>query len=206
MNENSLKIDLPCIARTSTQNTYYLITLGPNMSVNRIEVEENGTEIVQPKNNLESQTSTKTTEQQGNALSSWHYISWIFGIILTLGTISVITLIPSKNILIEPEYWYESVILVPTLGWIPLFVTALIFQLEFLSNITYTKSISTWIYMFVIGALTYTFMLLNYHYLWTRILGFYQPAPFSGYLCGSQMIFTLFAATWFRSVILYPDF
>ena len=70
MNENSLKIDLPCIARTSTQNTYYLITLGPNMSVNRIEVEENGTEIVQPKNNLQSQTSTKTTEQQGNALSS----------------------------------------------------------------------------------------------------------------------------------------
>ena len=175
------------------------------MSVNRIEIEENGTEIGQPKNDLECQNSTKTTKQPGDALSSWHYISWIFGIILTLGTMSIITLFPQKNILTEPEYWYESVIFVPTLGWIPLFVTVLILQLEFWSNITYTKSISTWIFLFGIGVLTYNFALLNYLYLWTKILGFYQPAPISGYLCGSQMIFTLFAATWFRSCI-YPDF
>ena len=135
------------------------------MSVNRIEIEDNGTETRQPKNDLECQNSNKTTKQQGDALSSWHYISWIFGIILTLGTMSIITLSTSKNILIEPEYWYESVILIPTFGWIPLFVTVLILQLEFWSNITYTKSISTWIYMFVIGVLTYNFALLNYLYL-----------------------------------------
>ena len=84
------------------------------MSVNRIEIEDNGTETRQPKNDLECQNSNKTTKQQGDALSSWHYISWIFGIILPLGTMSIITLSTSKNILIEPEYWYESVILIPT--------------------------------------------------------------------------------------------
>ena len=192
--------------RISPQNTYYLLNLNPKMSVNQIEpndIEEKGTEIGQPKNNLKSQTSTKTIEQQENTLSSWHYISWIFGVILTCGTISIITLIPSKNILIEPNFWYESVILIPTIGWIPLWITVLIFQLEFWSNITYSKSISTWIYLFVIGVFAYIFTLLSYRFLWTAFLGFYQPAPFSGYLCGSNMIFMLFAATWFRSGISY---
>ena len=198
MNENSLKIDLPCIARTSTQNTYYLITLGPNMSVNRIEVEENGTEIVQPKNNLESQTSTKTTEQQGNALSSWHYISWLFGVMLTCLTVSLITLLPARNILKEPDYWYENVLLITMAGWHPIFITAFILQLEFWSNITYTKNIRSWIICYVISVSTSVIFEIIYHHSWTEILGFFPPAPFNGYIGGTMSIFMIFYASWFR--------
>ena len=110
----------------------------------------------------------------------------------------MITLVPGHNVLSEPYYWYETTTLVPIIGWIPMFVTALILQLEFWSNITYAKNISTMIYLYVLGAFTCSIASFSYNYLWTNILGFYPPAPFTGYFCGTQMIFTLHAATWFR--------
>ena len=173
------------------------------MSVNRIEIEDNGTETRQPKNDLECQNSTKTTKQQGDDLSSWHYISWLFGVMLTCLTVGLITLLPAHNVLKEPAYWYEIVLFIPIAGWHPLFITAFFLQLEFWSNITYTKNIRSWIIFYMISASTALIFEIIYHYLWIEILGFFPPAPFNGYIGGTMAIFMIFYASWFRSGISY---
>ena len=127
-----------------------------------------------------------------------HYISWLSGMLLSCLMAGMITNIPMHNILEEPYYWYETIIIVPSIGWIPVFVTVLILQLEFWSNITYAKSIKTWVYLFVIGEFTWYFASFAFYYLWTSILGFYPPMPFMGYSTGTLAIFILYAATWFR--------
>ena len=86
-------------------------------------------------------------------------------------------------------------------GWIFIFSAALILQLEFFSNITYAKNITSMIYLYVIGV--FTFMLANgsYYYLWTNILGLYPPMPFTGYMSGTMAIFILYVALWFRYIL-----
>ena len=175
------------------------------MSANKvepIEIEEKGNEIGQPKkgqNDLESQDSTNTTTKE----SSWHYISWLFGVMLTCLTVGLITHLPVHNVLKEPAYWYETVIFIPFTGWHPLFITAFFLQLEFWSNITYTKNIRSWIIFYVISASTALIFEIIYHYLWIEILGFFPPAPFNGYIGGTMSIFMIFYASWFRSGISY---
>ena len=89
-------------------------------------------------------------------------------------------------------------VIIPTTGWIPLFCAAFIFQLEFWANITYTKNISSMIYLYVVVSLAYVISCISYYYLWTNILGFYAPMPFTGYLCGTAAVFVLYVAAWFR--------
>ena len=169
------------------------------MSANKvvpIEIEEKGNEIG---HNLDCQDSTNTTTKE----SSWHYISWLFGVMLTCLTVSLITLLPARNILKEPDYWYENVILICMAGWHPIFSAAFILQLEFWSNIPYIKNIRSWIICYVISVSTSVIFEIIYHYLWIEILGFFSPAPFNGYIGGTMSIFMIFYASWLRSGISY---
>ena len=117
--------------------------------------------------------------------------------------VGLMTLIPAHNVLTEPYYWYENTILIPNVGWNLLFITAFFLQLEFWSNITCIQSISTWIFLQMIFALTTIIFEGTYHYLWMEILGFYPPAPFNGYVGGTICIFTCFATAWIRSDMSY---
>ena len=79
------------------------------MNANKIVPNEIEDKIEQPidQNDLETQTAS-TKEKGNNALSSMHYISSVFGIIMSCLTCGMFTLLPGHNILKEPEpyYWY----------------------------------------------------------------------------------------------------
>ena len=49
-----------------------------------------------------------------------HYVSWIFGIILTLLYVSIITVIPMHNPIDHPEYFWEFM-LFAAFGWASIF-------------------------------------------------------------------------------------
>ena len=49
-----------------------------------------------------------------------HYISWISGIILTCLYVSIVTIIPMHNPIIEPQYFWEFM-LFAAFGWASVF-------------------------------------------------------------------------------------
>ena len=59
-----------------------------------------------------------------------HYISWIFCIILTCLYVSLITLIPMHNPIVELNYFWEFM-LFATFGWASIFTGCVVLQTHY---------------------------------------------------------------------------
>ena len=126
-----------------------------------------------------------------------HYISWAFGLLLSCGYVSLITLVPGHNILKEPYYWYELMIFAAT-GANSISVALFILELAYWANISYAKNWTTFFIMFSFGAIIVISIDVTYFLIWTYHLGLYAPMPLNYFITGMSMFFGLEALLWFR--------
>ena len=112
-----------------------------------------------------------------------HYYSWVVGPVFALLCLCVYFWVPGHNALIEPDYWYEFVIILDVAMW-PIWAACIILQCSFWGNL---KSLQTWptfIFCWCFVAGVYTILTCFYYVLWTQYYSYYTPMPFTGHLSG----------------------
>ena len=82
---------------------------------------------------------------------SIHYISWIFGILLTIAALSSALIVPWHNVLKEPFYFYEIYVYSGP-PWLAILVAVYIIRLEYWASIKYENKLTLFIFLFGIGA------------------------------------------------------
>ena len=126
-----------------------------------------------------------------------HYISWVFGIILTCLYVGLLTLIPMHNPIVEPEYFWEFV-LFASFGWASIFTGYVVLQTNYWANMhpgNYWRDM--FVMTLIISAVNICLTLI-YNYLWTGILGYTAPMVFTYYIPGSLCGVVLCVLSWFR--------
>ena len=115
--------------------------------------------------------------------------------IMILSPFSV-TVIPTHNILIYPEYWYEN--LVSASSGILFVAPGVINEINFVLNRCIKKrAINAIIDLIITKKIAQTLAIFLMHLIWSEILGYYEPVPFRQFLSinFSNMIFA--ARIWF---------
>ena len=96
--------------------------------------------------------------------------------IMILSPFSV-TLIPTHNVLIDSEYWYEY--LASTSSCIPFLAAGVINEINFvLNNCIKKRAINAIIDLTITNKIAQTLAIVLMHLIWSEILGYYEPVPF----------------------------
>ena len=134
---------------------------------------------------------------QDNEIHGLHYLSWIFGFLLSCWSVALIAIIPQHNILNEPEYWYEIVIFSASWG-APMLSASIFFQCIYWANINYAKNWATLFTMWSIGAIVTITIMGSYYLIWTFHFKLFAPMPFTYYGNGTFLFAALEVSLWFR--------
>ena len=126
-----------------------------------------------------------------------HYISWVFGIILTCLYVGLLTLIPMHNPIVEPEYFWEFM-LFAAFGWASIFTGCGVLQTHYWANMHPGNDWRDMFVMTLIISAVNICLTLIYYYLWTGILGYTAPMVFTYYIPGSLCGVVLCVLSWFR--------
>ena len=119
-----------------------------------------------------------------NETDSIHYITWLFGILLTCTALLSTLIVPWHNTLKEPFYWYEYfVYFVPS--WLALLVAVFIMRLEYWAGIMYDKKMNLFFFLVGIGGVFYAIIALFNSYLYVYYFGLFAPVPYGGMIPAS---------------------
>ena len=131
---------------------------------------------------MKQETSKERENKENLSVRNSGLREWLNAIVLTVGFIlsySVVALLPSHNVMKNPEFWYEAIILW-LFGQAPIVSLFVIYHCK---NVMKTKEIWTakvWL-LIVLGQWFVTAGLYSNQYvIWTMYLGFYQPLPHNG--------------------------
>ena len=133
------------------------------------------------------QLISKTTDNEKDSL---HYVSWLFGIVLTCAGLTTCLIVPWHNVLKEPFYWYEIHMYVSPI-WLTLHVACNIMALEYYANIKHEKQWTTFFILSGIGGLIYTVILLVYFYIYVYYFELLPPLPFGSVIVPTLTAFAL---------------
>ena len=107
-----------------------------------------------------------------------------------------VTLIPTHNVFINPEYWYEH--LVSTSSGILFLASGGINELNFVLNNCIKKgAINAIINLIITNKIAQTLAIFLMHLIWSKILGYYEPVPFRQFLAGLFASMSLAARSWY---------
>ena len=136
-----------------------------------------------------------------NAKNSVHYISWLSGIILACVWVSVFCFVPQHNAVEEPSYWYELMRISST-AWVSIFTASLILKLAYWADIMYAKNLTSFLYLYVVTAITCILGHTSTNFIWINLLGLFPPVPFVVWHVSTMVLFVMYTALWFRLVLL----
>ena len=130
-------------------------------------------------------------------VSQLHNFSMLSGPILACIEASFFFLIPSTNVLDHPEKWHEFHIIIlftsfPLLCWVLLVIA------EVWAKFPIGKKLHTFFILLIICYIGYVIGTLLYYYIWTNVLEFVPPMPFSYYVIGSICFAGMAVALWLR--------
>ena len=121
----------------------------------------------------------------------------IIGILPALSSKWFYTLIPTHNVILNPQYWYE---LPPQLmlGFLPIWATYSIFACSYFMNIKYIKTrrhiITVWAILVVLTAAFFGTLYL----VWVYLVKYQYPVPLMGYAFLLYSIISVAFILWFR--------
>ena len=126
-----------------------------------------------------------------------HYLSILSGPIICSVFLGIFCLIPIRNIMKEPSYWYEDVVIRTLTISYPLAAQTL-FRAEFWSDFSFKSRWFT--HALIIG---FTHVILSFafsatYFVWTFYLGYHPPMPLNQYAVGSIVVISINAILWFR--------
>lgn len=128
----------------------------------------------------------------------FNYLSILSGPLIASISGSFMCLIPIRNVLKEPEYWFGE-----TMSKIPIaipFIIHTLYRTEHWSNFVFEKRMQTYMLftgLTLIVILTYN---MGYYYLWTIYLGFSYPLPLHHLLGGTITLIVITISSTFRYV------
>ena len=106
-------------------------------------------------------------------------LSVLSGPALAIAIASIRCLVPYHNVLEEPCFWYEN-ILVSLFTTFPLMVYSWHpMATEYWANYSMKSSFNTYLFLLFVGSGTYITVIAIYYYYWE---GLAQPMPFNGYI------------------------
>ena len=126
-----------------------------------------------------------------------HYVSLFSGFFLTCGLTSLLFLIPQHNVLEEPYYWYEYMLL-EAFGWMPIVSALILLTSSYWANISYGINCPTFFIMVSIAVSSYMFSFATFSSIWIYGLHLFAPTPFVGYFSGTFTGMVLYVTLWFR--------
>ena len=125
-----------------------------------------------------------------------HYISWIFGIVLSCLYISTITIIPLHNTLREPEYFWEFMLYM-SFGFCSIFAAHIVLATFFVANVNPGNNLLAFLVMTLVGAIINIVTTVFYYIIWVYVLGFFAPMPMALYIPGSITVIGCIGLSWF---------
>ena len=117
-------------------------------------------------------------------------------IILSVGPIVPPALIPLHNLFLQPEYWYEAIII-----WIILFNLLAIgvsFNVAYFMNHSQPSQLTNLIIICFIETILSIILHISSYMIWTKFLGFHYPLPFAGFLLPFLALFIILLTIWLR--------
>ena len=119
---------------------------------------------------------------------------------LFLGVFVVVlglVLMPQHDVVAEPEYWWECLVLQCNVIWINMAGAFFIFTANSLLNMDGIFKIKHYIATWLLGAAFYTFSWLSTYAIWVHLLGFRYPLPFVGIINAVLGLASQVLAVWF---------
>lgn len=128
-------------------------------------------------------------------ISGIHHVSFLSGPALSFLTTSVIFIVPQKNGMLEPDYWYEYFIY-GLFTLFPLFMLQVWFQIKYWCEFTFSRK-SMWKVSFLAFVINYSVLPL-YFCIWTYALEFVPPMAFGMYIGGTIAFMFMIVGIWFE--------
>ena len=128
----------------------------------------------------------------------WQLASTGFcGIIATMISISLYTLMPAHNVIENPQYWYED-----PLKWIctfhPIQVLVWMYKCSFYTNLNLIKTYRHFWALYFFVALTGIIGFTMAYIFWVHVCQFRYPVPFIGLFSYADIGITTVVTMWYR--------
>ena len=130
---------------------------------------------------------------------SWHYHNALYGlttIVFSTFLCSTITMIPMHNVILEPSYWYEFILLA-TFGFFMACAAYMLLNCGYWMNTDQIRKMDKFLkfYIFLcVVSMSVGFVLKLF---WSDILGFPHPMPFYGLIMAYIAIFMSCVGLWY---------
>ena len=139
--------------------------------------------------------------QKDNRNSSIHYISWGSGILLSLFSVSMITLVPHHNVMKQPKYWYE-ISIVGIFGWCSLIPANGMMIMKYLLDISFVTSWKSYWIIYAVSTVVSVSVFFGYYSIYSVLNNFFPPMPFGIAISGTYTTVAVFYTIWLRYACL----
>ena len=154
------------------------------LEIETLEIELGNQNVPPTFNKTEHSSVQKISDTTDNEPDSIHYITWLFGILLTCAALISTLIVPWHNVMKEPFYWYEIYIYNAPASQAFIAVNY-IMRLEYWAGIMYDKKIYLFFFLFGIGGVFYAVIALFYYYIYVYYYELFAPLPFGGRIPGT---------------------
>ena len=122
------------------------------------------------------------------------YFSWVSGPLLAGTCGAIICLVPNPNVLKNPSYWLEDLI-IRIAGTLIITMLNNLYKVEYWSNFKFENSLTSYLILNVLGVVVFLCTFFTYYCIWSFHYGYYQPMPFNGYVATTPAIIAINAAS-----------
>ena len=126
-----------------------------------------------------------------------HYFSVFSGPLYCLVSASAFCLVPGRNILEQPQYWYEDQIARFAAIW-PGFIVARLVEVVYWADFKLVKG--SYLILGLIAFGVHLSTLTGYYFLWNIYYNYSLPLPFNFFFGLTSAFIVTGIATWFRLV------
>ena len=130
-------------------------------------------------------------------ISPLYHLSTLSGPIAMLAVISAECLIPLHNVLKEPQYWYEH-LLILAFGLMPFFISGTVNFAIYWAKFTFEKKWISYLEIMGVGYFTFLVALIAYGLVWSQYLGYFQPMPHVMHVTGYPTLTAMMAFIGYR--------
>jgi hypothetical protein len=110
----------------------------------------------------------------------WYGIYVLLVIAVTVLSSCFLTVMPQHNVIKQPEYWYE-LILVYVFGWWSFSIINRVLESEMVLGYTWENKLEVMLDLFLTCAIAQAILIILLSLIWSQGLGFNCPVPFIGY-------------------------
>ena len=126
--------------------------------------------------------------------------SGIYSILIPIFSIAlstIVTVIPQHNVILSPEYWYESIV-VTFLGYFVVATAKTQLECSILMKSSWILTWRTFFILFFWASLGYLVPYIFIHLIWVYAMEYSNPMPFVGQICAMISYVPALIALWFQ--------